>query len=161
MRRILLVAASATLITVSGEALAAANCSALLEQQDCACAVAIDRTTPGPLAELSNIQGDVLVSGTEGYTPIATVIPLNVGDSVIVPQDASAELSAGEACKRTLQPETSLVIREIDGCACLAQVEATLDPETTGQIGETAGIAAFLAAGGTVTYFALNPPVSP
>lgn len=140
---------------LSGSVLAAPNCTPLL-QQGCACAVPIDPTAAAPLAQLSDIEGDVLVSGGDGFTPIGGPVPLNVGDSVIVPEGGSARLAAGEACDRELQPETSLVIREIDGCACVAQVEAEVDPQTTGQIQFTPLLPLVLGTGGTITYFALQ-----
>ncbi|MEX0852709.1 MAG: hypothetical protein WD036_05410 [Bauldia sp.] len=152
MRRVLVVVC-ATVVCLPA-ALAAPNCQPLL-QQGCACAVPIDLS--GKVGDLSGASENVVVNGQNGYGPTSAAVPLNVGASVIVPDNGRALFTAGPECSRELAARSNLVIREMDGCACIVQVDADIDVEaTTGQIAAGLGLAGLLAGGGLVTFFALQ-----
>jgi hypothetical protein len=158
-----LLGAVCLLLTIPASVLAAPNCSALLKQ-GCTCAIPLGAEAD-PIGSLTNIKGDVLVSGAGGFTPITAAVPVKVGDSIIVPTGGHAVFVAGSSCNRDLPSESNLVIRDIGGCACAMKVEANVDVKTTtGQIGTVVGLGALLAGGGTAALFLTHKheqPVSP
>ena len=79
------------------------------------------------------------------------IVPLNIGDDVMLADDAQALLTAGLECRRQLGPLTNLVIRPVDDCACAAVIEqqAAIDNTVTGQISAAgAGVALAISGGG-------------
>jgi hypothetical protein len=164
MRRSLVLASCLALATASG-AFAAPDCSALLSQ-GCACVSAISK--PGDvIGQLRVTGGDVRKTGAGDYTPLAprTLEHLSVGDGVIVGDKGEAYLTAGLNCKeRKLEPQTSVVVDDVNGCACVAIVGsegiAPLETGSTNGNGRGAAIAATIAVGGGV-YLLLKNSVSP
>ena len=144
------------------------QCSALIEQ-GCACAIDIASANGAPVATLREIQGDVLKSAMGEYTPVSSPTGLNVGDGVLTKANGRAVVSADPACNLALGPQTSVVIGQTDGCACIAVVGdwqaatgATGDDGDGG--GGGGGLAALFAAGGLAAFLALHQasnPVSP
>jgi hypothetical protein len=151
MRRSAILALVLSMAAASGTH-AAPNCNALLSE-GCACAapIAPDR----PVGKLTGIEGDVRKTGRGEYTPLASETEdLNPDDGVVIGDGGKAYLTAGSNCQRLeLRPRTSLVVREVDGCACVALVGSEgIQPLETGSTGEGAGDAALAAGflGGTV-----------
>jgi hypothetical protein len=96
---------------------AAADCSALVASQGCACAAPI---TPGtPIGQLTGVEGNVQKSGAHGYTPVTVSTPLNVGDGLLIGDTGKATMVVGLACQQALGSETSVFVRAIQGCACV------------------------------------------
>ena len=61
---------------------------------------------PGQVGDLSEIVGNVLVTGAAGYTPAADgKVPLFVGDNVVVPAQASALLAFGRVLPEEVAAE--------------------------------------------------------
>ena len=170
-RRIAATLPACLAMVASAVATAAPNCSQLVEQ-GCACGLAKPATPATPIGQLSEILGDVLVSGPDGFAPTAPTVPISLGDSVIVATGAHALFASTDgSCQRLLPAESNLVIRDLGDCACASQVSADVDVETTtGQIGAgTAAGAALLTGMGFTTYTVLKAlnnddsgnPVSP
>jgi len=154
-------------VAAATAASAAPNCSALLTQ-GCTCAAPINK--PGEvIGQLNVTGGDVRKTGTGDYTPLAphTLEHLKVGDGVIVGDKGEAYLTAGLNCQdRKLEPQTSVVVGDVDGCACVAVVgserTAPLETGSTDSNGNGhAAAAAALLVGGATLFFALNHPASP
>jgi hypothetical protein len=94
-----------------------ATCAAALAQ-GCTCAAPI--TTGGIIAQLTGVQGNVVVSGQANYTPITTPSGLNVGDGIMVGSNGAALVSMGPSClNHALAPNSSASITQIGSCACL------------------------------------------
>ncbi len=148
-------------VLASGAA-AAPNCSALLSQ-GCTCAVPVEAGSP--VGTLAVIAGDVRKSGAQQYTPLAvnTVVNLQPGDGILVGDRGEAELSAGGRCQaRKLGPQSSLVVREVNGCACVAVVgRQQTDTTETGSIAVGVGGAVAAAAGAGGLFLLLDHPISP
>ncbi len=165
MRRSLALALCISLAAATN-ASAASNCSALLSQ-GCTCVAPISK--PGDvIGQLNVTGGDVRKTGTGDYTPLAphTLEHLSVGDGVIVGDKGEAYLTAGLNCKdRKLEPQTSVVVGDVNGCACVAIVGsegiAPLETGSTSGGGRGAALAAAIAAGGTGLYLLLRQSISP
>jgi hypothetical protein len=95
-------------------------CSAVSSK--CACAVPLASFAPG--SATLNMQGSVLLEAQNPGTDASTAL-LNVGDSAIVLANGSAALSFPGGCSASIGPQSSLVIRDLGGCACASVVEAT------------------------------------
>jgi hypothetical protein len=80
--------------------------------------MAVGSSAAGPLAQLRDIVGDVKVTGQAGFSPTGDNVDLYAGDSVVVASEGEALLDFGPTCQRLLEPNTSLVVRVDDGCAC-------------------------------------------
>lgn len=106
----------------SDRALAESHCAALLDQ-GCVCSVPLASFPDNVVGSLSNISGDVMVTKETTYAATESVIPLNLGDGVVLQANAGALLSIGPQCSRQLPESSSLVIRAIEGCACADLVE--------------------------------------
>jgi len=157
-------------VIAASAATAAPNCAALLEEHGCVCAMAVPEAQATPIGQLSEIAGDILVSGPDGFDQTASAMPVSLGDSIIVPAGAGAVFTSSDAtCRHALPSESNLVFRQVGECACASEVAANVDVEpTTGRIGaETAVTAAILAGGALATYLVLESmnnddnPVSP
>ena len=127
MRRLSLMAVL-MLASSGGAPVAAAECTfPSAQSEQCACTLAVDPAQSSPVAKLSELIGDVKVTGRAGFTPIAqgqNSVDLYVGDSVVVPDNSQALLNFGPDCRRLLEPNTSLGIRQENDCACAAIVGA-------------------------------------
>jgi hypothetical protein len=149
MRTFLILAAGT--LSLSGPAFGQAACTSL--GSECACAAPLANFTPGS-ASLA-IQGSVMLEAQNpGPDPSAPF--LSVGDSAVVLDNGSAALSFPGACSASLGPQSSLVIRAIDGCACAAVSEASTEAEAAA-VG--AGIDAGLVVGGVVAAGAAGTAV--
>jgi hypothetical protein len=123
-------------------------------KRGCICMLPIKSPPPTGIVLLDKIKGDVLVSAMAGFTPVTQPTWLNVGDSVLVKSASQATLVAGVNCQRTVGPNVSLIIKEIDNeCACAALTgEQTAGlPHTILAVGAGIGIGILLRP----------PPVSP
>jgi hypothetical protein len=99
------------------------KCERLVDSKECICAIPKE-WVPGQVGDLSDIVGNVLVTGAAGYTPASDgKIPLYSGDNVVVPAQASALLKFGEYCQKYLPQNASVIIKQVDECACAALTE--------------------------------------
>jgi hypothetical protein len=166
-------------VPLAGPAFGQAACAAL-DAGQCACAAPLASFTPG--SATLHIRGSVLVDAQNpGSDPSAAV--LSVGDSAVVLERGSASLNFPGACSASLAPQSSLVIREINGCACASVFKATTAAATVPEGGAGAsdptggatgpgtdtqndaggvsattvlGVAAATAAVGTAAYFVIT-----
>jgi len=94
------------------------------ERAGCVCTLKVFEDESVPVANLTDIVGDVSVTRKTGYTPlpqpIAETVALFAGDSIVVPSDGQAYLNFGPDCRRLLPANSSLVIRQEGECACAA-----------------------------------------
>lgn len=97
------------------------DCSAV---PGCDCALPLNEFDPQTTALLSDINGQVDITTDNRYSPADPSVPLDIGDRVVVFDNASAVLTFGPVCSRTLPESSSVTIRSIDGCACAALVAA-------------------------------------
>jgi len=88
----------------------------------CVCTTPAANSTDA-VGTLSGLVGDVQVTSQVNFSPVGDPNPVFIGDSIIVPGGAQATLSFGPACTTVLQPNTSLVVRVMDGCACAGVAE--------------------------------------
>ena len=158
-------ALSVAFVGFAASAWAAQDCGALIEQ-GCACAIDIASADGGPVALLTDIQGDVLKSEVGQYTPVSSPTELNVGDGVLTKANGQATVSAGPQCQLAIGPQTSVVIAESGGCGCVAmEGDWQTDPIVTGATNDDGGgLAALFAVGGVggiIALIKLLPPVSP
>lgn len=111
----LAVAALLAIPAYAGAAHAQSQCSALIDQ-GYSCALPLSEFHHGTTATLSAIRGDVQITSDLQFSQAASVVPLNVGDAVVVLSGGSANLAFGPACSRQLPAQSSLVVRTQDGC---------------------------------------------
>jgi hypothetical protein len=137
--------------TAAGGAVAeepqAPTCTAVAA--DCACIIPLPPAGK-PVANLTEVRGDVLVSGTSGMAPPqGGTIPLPVGASVAVPGNGWARLVAAH-CDKAIPEMSSLVIRPAGTCACasLVSTKPTV-PVTNVQTGFSGGSTAAVVVGVT------------
>lgn len=165
MRRLLGLALCISFSAATGVS-AAPDCSRLLSE-GCACVASIGEAGD-VVGQLNVAGGDVRKTGTGDYTPLAphTIERLRVGDGVIIGDNGQAYLTAGLNCKdRKLDAQTSVVVGNVNGCACVAIVgsDAT-EPLETGSIGGSgngAALATTIVVGGTGLFLLLKQSISP
>ena len=95
---------------------------------ECACKTALG-SNAGSGGHLIDANGDVFVSGPNGYAPAKAGQSLTLNSSVIVGPEASASLKYGQ-CKITAPADSTASISSIDGGACVKltkSFEATAD----------------------------------
>lgn len=111
---------------LSSTALAGSECASLVDRDffSCACAVPMSEFTPAGTAALSQINGQVNITTGHQFSSAGPTVPLDIGDGAIVLENSSAVLTFGPSCSRQLREQSSLVIRDVDGCACASVVEA-------------------------------------
>jgi hypothetical protein len=150
----MLLLAGAPLAAAVAQEPSAPSCSAKSDE-NCACVLDVPPTGE-PIAHLSEMRGDILISGVPGLSSQGTgVAMLMLGDNVVVPNQGSARLTAPH-CDRRLPGMSSLVIRPQDGCACASLVTTRPNPvvQTTpagsGGAMAAAGLAGAAALGGAV-----------
>lgn len=125
-----------TLIALAGfSTVAVAQESAAQARQDsspsCLCSVAANGQAGGPIARLSDIEGQVLRADSAGYTPVKSEVELSAGDRVVLLGEGKATLTAGATCRASLTPGSTVSIdADGKGAACISQsvrVEPTAD----------------------------------
>jgi hypothetical protein len=133
-----------------GPAFAQAACSALGPGQ-CACSAPLASFPPG--SGILSMQGAVEVTAANPGTDPSVAL-LGVGDSAVVLDNGSATLTFPGACSASLGPQSSLVIRAVEGCACASVVEASTAAAGNG-VDPAAVVGGAVAAGalGTAIYF--------
>lgn len=138
-----------------------AQCSALLDQ-GCACAVPLESLDGNVFGTLEPISGDVLLTRTTGSQTAISIENVSVGDSVTVLENGNALLNAGPTCQLQLPAQSSLVVREVEGCACASLVEvqrvaSVPATEATGSgRGVLAAAVALAVAGGAAAILLSN-----
>jgi hypothetical protein len=124
------------------------------ERNACLCVVPIVL----PVALVTDIEGTVLKSDTNGFSPVVEQASLSVGDRVLVGDSSKASLIAGLACQTAIGPDASLSVRQLnETCACLALQEQK-------PIAPAAPHSPYLAIAGAAGLLALGIhllPVSP
>ncbi len=117
--RVFSLLAIATLVALASPAFGQAACSSLAQ---CACAAPLASFAPGS-ANLADMQGSVQVTAANpGNNPDTAL--LTIGDSAVSLVDGSAILNFAGSCQAQMGPQSSLVIRAVEGCACAEIVEA-------------------------------------
>ena len=154
------------LLSVSMPAFAAPVCSpGASGQEECICSVPLSTAAP---YFLDSVSGGVVVTAQAGFSP-ATGGALTTGDRIVIPAGGQALLS-GVSCNAQLPDPSTVVIKEIDGCACAALTKA----DVAGIVGgggtanaggaAAAGIVGVAGAGGLVALGLSeddDKPVSP
>ena len=102
------------------------------------------------VAAVQDVEGEVLLSGIDGYTPIQSGAGLSVGDRLVLLNDGRAVLT-GPACRVALSPNSMISLIPSEAGLCVAQ--ATTGPATVsagaGQL-PASQIAELLVFGGLV-----------
>jgi hypothetical protein len=153
-----IIALSAALcLGLPAAALAAPNCAAIQARLGCGCAVPV---VPGqPVGQLTGVHGDVKKTGEGAFTPVSADVPVQIGDGILTGKDGQALLTFGPACQQMkLASFTSVVVREVEGCACITSVDsggAPVPPVGGGVAAGGAGAAApaVVAVGAGVAGF--------
>jgi hypothetical protein len=136
---------------------AQSQCSALIDQ-GYSCALPLNEFQNGTTARLSAIKGDIQITSDTQFSQAASVVPLNVGDAVVVLSGGSANLAFGPACSRQLPAQSSLVVRTQDGCVYPSIVEVQEFAQSQNlSVGEegSAGMGAALVGEGLLASAAL------
>ena len=119
------------ILVLCGSSLAAAQpvCTGL---KGCACAAEIPPSAP--IAELSQISGNVLVAREAGYSAIHAPTGLGLNDQISVGGGGKARLSMAGQCNLSLIGPQKIVIRREGACACAGSLttEAAVDVGTSG-----------------------------
>ena len=158
-------AAALAASTVVHAADLAQTCTAPTDAQvkeGCLCILALPFKPTSPVAFLDKIKGDVLKSGQAGFTPVTARAGLSVGDSVLFKANGQALLTAGASCNHLVGPQASLIVKQIDGCACAALAQEK--PAAVVGALHPGLLAVALGAGGVAALLALThhePSVSP
>jgi hypothetical protein len=96
---------------------AAPNCSAIGAEQACTCAAEL--IAGSPIAELTEIAGDVKKTADGAYTPTGATTTMSAGDGVLI-GDGKATLTAGPNCQlKPLSAQTSVTAGAVEGCGCV------------------------------------------
>jgi len=117
MRRLALVMVAAFAGSTFEPAVAAQCTFPNAEAAGCVCTLAVDLSATGPVAQLTEIIGDVAVT-SQISSPMVEPVPVYVGNGIVVPSDGQATLIVGPDCRTVLPADTSLVIRQEGGCVC-------------------------------------------
>jgi hypothetical protein len=123
---------------------------------ECACIIPLPPAGK-PVANLTDVRGEVLVSGTSGMVPPqGESIPLSVGASVAVPGNGWARLVAAN-CDKAIPQMSSLVIRPAGSCACASLVSTkptvpVINPQTGFSGGSTMAVVVGATAAGGLIY---------
>jgi hypothetical protein len=69
------------------------------------------------LAEITASSGKVLVNQGEGFVPVAGMMSLNAGDTVMVGEESQAQISYATGCTVTAESTSVVTIAEVAPCA--------------------------------------------
>ena len=130
---------------------AAPLCSAVKDRLGCGCAVPI--VASHPIGTLTGVGGDVKKTGAGGYVPVNSDVLLNIGDGVLFGKDGHGLFSAGKACQSIrFGASSSLIVRAVDGCACITAANnvppPTPPPVPAGGAGLGTAVVPAVAVGG-------------
>ena len=124
----------------------AGSCQALVEQGACVYASALPGGEADRIGTLSQIEGRVMASGENGYTPAKADTSLMIGDRVLVLEGGKAVLQAGPSYNQALASPSVIDASAVGGCGCIT---VQSDVRTFAQAaGGGAGAAAAGGAGG-------------
>ncbi|MEW5424323.1 hypothetical protein [Amorphus sp. 3PC139-8] len=141
----LVLAGAAGMVSVANaEDAPVSSCQALVEAGSCSFAEEL-RDVDSPVGSLSKVEGRVVISDKEGFTPVRGDKALKVGDRVLLMQDGKALVQAG-SFKAELVSPSMVDASRVDGCGCL-KVQA--DTRTFAQLG-AGGLFSGVAGGGGV-----------
>lgn len=108
---------------------AAPNCSAVGAAQGCTCVTEL--VDGSPIAELTDISGDVKKTQAGAYAPAGASAAMTVGDGVLIGA-GSAKLTSGPSCQmKVLGAQTSIVAGAVEGCGCVWVTENKAPPPST------------------------------
>lgn len=144
----LLIAGSMALVAFASGAFAAeapvGSCQTLVAQGSCVYASALEGGEAARIGTLSRIEGRVMASDVNGYTPAKTDMSLKIGDRVLVLEGGKAVLHAGPYSQALTAP--SVVDASAMGeCGCLT---VQSEVRTFAQAVAGAGAAGAASAGG-------------
>lgn len=94
--------------------------AAVAQQSAAECLCMLPSDAGSPIAAVGQVQGQVLLSGTGGYTPIESGAALSAGDRVVLLDDGQAVLT-GPACRVSLAPESTISLVPAETGVCVAQ----------------------------------------
>jgi hypothetical protein len=147
-----LIAGSIVVLATAGAAYAAeapaASCQALVEQGSCAYASALQGGESDRIGTLSQIEGRVMASGENGFTPAKADTSLMVGDRILVLEGGKAVLQAGPSFNQSLASPAVIDVSRLSGCGCLT---VQSDVRTFAQAAAGGGVGAGLSGGGAGT----------
>lgn len=99
----------------------------------CACAAQIPPS--GPIAQLTNISGNVVVARETGYSPIHATTGVGFNDQISVGGGGKARLTVAGQCDLALVGPRKIVVQHEGACACarsLMTEAATVDVGKSG-----------------------------
>jgi hypothetical protein len=120
MQKIVAGAAIAVALCCSSVGQAASSACSALVKKGCACAVALPPS--GPIAQLREISGNVVVARDVAYSPVRDPTRVGLNDQVRVGQGGAALLSVAGQCQLRLAGPEKVVLKLEAGCACVAQL---------------------------------------
>jgi hypothetical protein len=101
------------------------------------------------VAEITSSSGKVLVNQGAGFAPVSGLVTLNVGDAVMVGEDAQAQISYATGCTVTAGSASVVTISEVAPCAAGETAAVAGEVFVQPTAGPLAGIPiAFLVVGG-------------
>lgn len=96
----------------------AGSCQALVAQGSCVYAAALEGGEAGRIGTVSQIEGRVMSSGENGFTPAKSDTSLMIGDRILVLEGGKATLQAG-AFTQALSSPSVIDASAREGCGCL------------------------------------------
>ncbi|MCP4383342.1 MAG: hypothetical protein GY798_18305 [Hyphomicrobiales bacterium] len=84
------------------------------------CLDAVDASDGGALGFLTEIEGDIKVTGLAGYSSASEGVGLFAGDDVVFPYGSEALLNFAPSCQARIDGNATLVVRQDGICACAA-----------------------------------------
>jgi len=153
MRRILMIVVGLPAFLSAASAqeplqLAAPLCSAAVEA-GCQCAVPLPSALGGNLAQVTNMNGTVLISREAGFSDAAQDAALTAADRVVTGENSGADLLVARSCALSVPAQSIVSFSEVEGCACAmlttneGEVGAQLGGPQTGNRNGVVGAAAF------------------
>lgn len=111
---------SGAVAVVSQGAVAAGACESLVHVGACIFASALPEEPNSPIARLSGVEGIVMASDAQGFSPVRSDIPLLIGDRVVIADGGKAKLRAGKSFDQDIVAPAVLNATILDGCGCIS-----------------------------------------
>lgn len=108
--------------------------SSLAQGLDCQCVLPLNAfPSAGPIGQLTEISGNVMLTGPAGPVPAMSGAPLRVGDQITVGPQSSASFLVGN-CALRLSAQTEMNLVPFNGNLCVAVAETGFQTAGTGNL---------------------------
>lgn len=132
-------------------------------QGDCQCVVPLNAFSPsGPIGQLMEVSGNVMLTGASGPAPAMSGAPLQVGDQITVGPQSSASFSVGN-CALRLSAQTEMNLVPVNGNLCVAVADTGVQMTGAGNLNPllVMGVLPVAAAAAVAFDRGDRTPVSP